>query len=86
VLVKIFTGLIYIFLAMLLIKYITPLNNMILTFGSWLFFKIGPGGLEWLGSDYQWAEDPATTMVTILAVVIIAWLLSLVTRRLILRK
>lgn len=86
VLIKIFAGLIYLFLAMLLIRYITPLNSMILTFGSWLFFIIGPGGLEWVGSDYLWAEDPATTVVTILAVVVIAWLLSLAARSLIFRK
>ncbi|MCS3401419.1 hypothetical protein C7434_3748 [Pantoea sp. PNA 14-12] len=67
--------------AVLLIKYITPLNNLIFTFGSWLFFKLGPGGLGWVGSDYQWGEDPVTFFVALLAVLFLGWLISRIIRR-----
>lgn len=72
--------------AVLLIKYITPLNNLIFSFGSWLFFKLGPGGLGWVGSDYEWGEDPVTFFVALLSVLILGWLISRVFRRFVIKK
>lgn len=73
---KIAVSVVSLVLAVLLIKYITPLNNLIFTFGSWLFFKLGPGGQGWIGSDYQWGEDPVTFFVALLAVLFLGWLIS----------
>lgn len=73
-------------LAVLLIKYITPLNNLIFSFGSWLFFKLGPGGLGLVGSDYEWGEDPVTFFVALLSVLIIGLMISRVVRRFLIKK
>lgn len=76
-------GMLYVAIAVLLIKYIPPLNNMVFSAGSWLFFRLGPGGLEWIGSEYQWGEDPVTFVIAIAAVLVIAWGLSRLLRLLI---
>lgn len=73
-------GILYVAIAVLMIKYIPLLNNMIFSLGSWLFFKLGPGGLEWIGSDYQWGEDPVTFVIAIAAILVIAWAISRLVR------
>ncbi|WP_168393459.1 hypothetical protein [Erwinia amylovora] len=69
-------AIIYLIAAMLLIKFFAPLNNLIFSLGSWLFFEFGSGGLGLIGSDYQWGEDPATLCVSLVSLVLLAWLIS----------
>ncbi|WP_197531936.1 DUF2778 domain-containing protein [Erwinia tasmaniensis] len=69
-------AIIYLVVAMLLIKFIAPLNNLVFSLGSWLFFKLDSGGLGLIGSDYQWGEDPATLCVALASLVLLAWLIS----------
>ncbi|ADP13186.1 hypothetical protein EJP617_35050 [Erwinia sp. Ejp617] len=76
---------IYLVVAMLLIKFIAPLNNLVFTLGSWLFFKLGSGGLGLIGSDYQWGEDPATLCVALASLVLLAWLISRIVKQVIRR-
>ena len=74
-------GLIYLVISALLIRYINPLNHAIFDSGSWLYFKLGPGGYEWFSSDYEWGNDPATFILAIIALIAIALIVSFLAKK-----
>lgn len=78
VMLKVVTSIIYLLLAFCITAWIPPINRLYLWSSSELFDLMRTNQL--IKGDYQWGLDPASNMMLLIFVVVIALMLSVLFR------
>ncbi|EGT3596294.1 MULTISPECIES: hypothetical protein [Serratia] len=73
---KIIAGVIYVVLAVLIIRFVHPVGYIVGTLADWSYHFMSSEGLGWVKDTNEWGTDNVSLAVSIFAVLIIAWLLS----------
>ncbi|AMO48704.1 hypothetical protein GA0061071_10495 [Kosakonia oryzendophytica] len=73
---KILAGILYVIIAFVIVAKVKPVNDFYLWSSDNLFELLWRKKI--LTGNYEWGNDPASTIMLIVLVVVIAWLLALI--------
>ncbi|EPA6639118.1 MULTISPECIES: hypothetical protein [Serratia] len=73
---KIIAGVIYVVLAVLIIRFVHPIGYIVGTLADRSYHLMSSEGLGWIDNVTEWGTDNVSLAVSIFAVLIIAWLIS----------